>query len=304
MLTSRPARRRSLLPVGSVTKDEVRAVAARPRSAHRSQARQPGCLLHPFRRRRRSVSRATAWSFTPVCRRRAGEAIGEVPRSSSSRSGSAGASGVRRASAATPSRSTCPTAGCRGREAPTRGTTDVDARLARTWADRRPRCRASASWPDERARPGVAGHVRRRPWSSPRRSAWSRPGRPSRSTTRRSPTPWSVRLMRDPCDATSTATSDRNCRAWPSRAARGRAAHREHDRQRAEELRARSPTTTSSTTPRTTPEISDADYDDLVRELRRDRGANTRSCGPPTRRPRAWGHRRRHCSPRSVIGCR
>ena len=42
---------RVVLPVGELTKAEVRAHAARARAAHRRQARQPGRVLHPLRAR-------------------------------------------------------------------------------------------------------------------------------------------------------------------------------------------------------------------------------------------------------------
>ena len=55
---------RVVLPVGELTKAEVRARAARHRPAHRRQARQPGRVLHPFRAAADAGSSPSAWRCT------------------------------------------------------------------------------------------------------------------------------------------------------------------------------------------------------------------------------------------------
>ena len=98
-------------------------------------------------------------------------------------------------------------------------------------------------------------------WSPTSRSDRSQPARPSRSTTRTEPDSVSARRSRLTAAPVSTALGRcRPVRSPEMEVPPGDAA-------RAEDLRRQISTTARATTTDDAPEISDADYDDLVREL-------------------------------------
>ena len=201
---------RTLLPVGELTKADVRARAARARAPHRGEAGEHGRLLHHAGRPRRVPRRAHRTTTRRDRRRRRRDRRRRTTASTRSRSGSGAASASRSASGATSSTSHAATGtvtigtrddllrdrvdldgatcGASGRAAGRIGRSCSGVRTVTRSAhgSRATVCRSNAPQPPRRARPG-GGVLRRRPRARRRYRARSRVGAPGQVGMRRSP---------------------------------------------------------------------------------------------------------------------